>query len=116
MRELKELTLATLAEIDGGRLAIAFKQALQRCAMDCDDRPGEKKTRSVTIQVAVEPVLDQDGLCEDCDVQVTIADSVPKRKSKAYNCTLRKGGKLLFHPDSLDDHEQETFDFKEGAS
>lgn len=113
MRELKELTLATLAEIDGGRLAIAFKQALARCATDCDDRPGEKKARTVTVQVSVEPVLDQDGMCEDCDVQVTIADSVPKRKSKAYNCSLRKGGHLLFHPESLEDHEQETFDFEE---
>lgn len=113
MRELKELTLATLAEIDGGRLAIAFKQALQRCASDCDDRPGEKKPRTVALQVTVEPRQDQDGMCEDCNVRVTIADNVPKRKSKPYNCSLRKGGHLLFHPESLDDHEQETFDFKE---
>lgn len=111
MRELRELTLATLAEIDGGRLAIAFKQALQRCATDCDDRPGEKKARTVTVCLSVEPVLDQDGMCEDCDVTVTIADSVPKRKSKSYNCSLRKGGHLMFHPESLGDHEQETFDF-----
>ena len=113
MRELRELTLATLAEIDGGRLAIAFAQALKRCAQDCDDRPGEKKARTVTICLAVEPRMDQDGMCEDCDVQVTIADSVPKRKSKEYNCSLRKGGHLMYQPDSLDDHEQETFDFKD---
>ena len=113
MRELKQLSLASLAEIDGGRLQIAFQQALQHCASDCDDRPGEKKARTVTVCVAIEPRIDQDGMCEDCDVQVTIADSVPKRKSKAYNCSLRKGGHLMFHPDSLDDHEQETFDFRD---
>ena len=112
MRELKELTLASMAEIDGGRLAIAFAQALRRCAIDCDDRPGEKKPRMVTIQVSTVPILDEDGLCEDCDVKVTIADSVPKRRSKAYNCSLRKGGHLLFHPDSLDEHEQHTMDFE----
>lgn len=115
MRELKELTLATMAEIDGGRLAIAFKQALKRCAEDCDDRPGEKKARTITLTVAVEPRVDEDGLCEDCDVRVTIADNVPKRKSKPYNCSLRKGGHLMFHPDSLDDHEQETFNFDEDS-
>lgn len=112
MRELKELTLATLAEIDGGRLAIAFAQALKRCAEDCDDRPGEKKARNVSLNVSVTPILDEDGMCDDCDVQVNIADSVPKRKSKAYNCSLRKGGHLMFHPDSLDNHEQHTIEFE----
>ena len=83
MRDLKQLTLATLAEIDGGRLAIAFEQALRRCAIDCDDRPGEKKARTVSMQISVEPRLDENG------------------------------GALLFHPESLDDHEQHVLDFED---
>ena len=112
MRNLEKFDLAALASIDGGRIAIAFEQALRRVAQDCDDRPGEKKERTVTLSLAVKPVLDPDGLCEDCDVQVAVTDSVPKRKSKIYNMSLRKGGHLLFADESLDDHRQETMDFE----
>lgn len=111
MRNLEKLDLAALAKIDGGRLAIAFEQALKRVAQDCDDRPGEKKERSVSIQLLVKPIQDQDGMCEDCDVQVMIADNVPKRKSKAYNCSLRKGGMLMYHEEALDNHSQEALPF-----
>lgn len=111
MRTLEKFELGSLAIIDGGRIAIAFEQALRRVAQDCDDRPGEKKERTITLAMAVKPRLDADGLCDDCDVQVTVADNVPKRKSKVYNMSLRKGGHLLFANESLDDHRQETMDF-----
>ncbi len=111
MRNLEKFDLASLAKIDGGRIAIAFEQALRRVAQDCDDRPGEKKERSITLTLAVKPRLDEVGMCEDCDVQVAVTDSVPKRKSKIYNMSLRKGGHLLFADESLDDHRQETLDF-----
>jgi hypothetical protein len=103
--------LAALAKIDGGRLAIAFEQALKRVAQDCDDRPGEKKERVVSLHVNVKPMLDEDGMCEDCSVQVLINDSVPKRKSKPYNVSLRKGGMLLYHEEALDNHAQEALPF-----
>lgn len=113
MRNLQKFDLANLATIDGGRIAIAFEQALKRVAMDCDDRPGEKKDRTITLQLAVAPKLDVDGLAEECDVQITVSDSVPKRKSKVYNMSMRKGGHLLFHPDSVDNHAQETMEFED---
>lgn len=53
MRNLEKFDLAALASIDGGRIAIAFEQALRRVAQDCDDRPGEKKERTVTLSLAV---------------------------------------------------------------
>lgn len=112
MRTLEKFDLAKLAEIDGGRIAIAFEQALKRVAMDCDDRPGEKKARTITLQLSISPKLDVDGLADECDVQATVSDSVPKRKSKVYNMSMRKGGHLLFQPDSVDDHTQETMEFE----
>lgn len=113
MRNLKSFDLQSLARIDGGRIAIAFEQALRRVVQDCDDRPGEDRARTVTMSLACKPVLDSDGLCEDCDVQISVTDSVPKRKSKIYNMSLRKGGHLLFNDDSLDNVDQETLDFGE---
>ena len=111
MRNLEKFDLASLAKIDGGRIAIAFEQALRRVAQDCDDRPGEKKERTITLTLLVKPRMDVDGMCEDCDVQANVTDNVPKRNSKIYNMSLRKGGHLLFADDSLDDHRQETMDF-----
>jgi len=113
MRNLLKFDLGNLATIDGGRIAIAFEQALKRVAIDCDDRPGEKKVRTINLQLAIAPKLDADGLADECDVQITVSDNVPKRKSKVYNMSMRKGGHLMFHPESVDDHSQEVIDFSE---
>lgn len=110
---LQELTLESLAKMDGGRLGLAFQQALKRVVQDCDDRPGEKKPRSVTIHLAAIPILDEDGLADNCKIQFQIADSVPKRRSKVYDMSLRKGGHLLFNDDSLDSVDQGTFELEE---
>ncbi len=112
MGVLEKFTLGSLSTMDGERIAIAFEQALKRVVQDCDDRPGEKKERTVTLTLAVKPVLDSDGMCEDCNVQVAVTDSVPKRKSKVYNMTVRKGGHLVYNNESLDNVDQETMDFE----
>lgn len=111
MATLEKFGLKSLGTMDGERISIAFEQALKRVIQDCDDRPGEKKERTVTLTLAVKPRLDADGMCEDCDVQVAVTDSVPKRKSKVYNMALRKGGLLVYNDDSLDNVDQETMDF-----
>ena len=113
MGVLEKFTLGSLSTMDGERIAIAFEQALKRVVQDCDDRPGEKKERTVTLTLAVKPVLDADGMCDDCNVQVAVTDSVPKRKSKVYNMTVRKGGHLVYNNESLDNVEQSTMDFDE---
>lgn len=110
---LEKFTLGSLSTMDGERIAIAFEQALKRVVQDCDDRPGEKKERTVTLTLAVKPVLDADGMCDDCNVQVAVTDSVPKRKSKVYNMTVRKGGHLVYNNESLDNAKQSSMDFDE---
>lgn len=110
-QQLKKLTLESLAEIDGGRLKIAFEQALKRIIEDCEDRPGVKKARTLNLQLDVLPAPDATGVCDDAKVQATITDNVPKRKTKIWDMSLRKGGHLLFRPDSLDDVEQQAMDF-----
>lgn len=112
--KLKKFELSALSDLDGGRVNIAFNQALSRVIGDCEDRPGEKTARTVTMQLAVVPVLDESGVCDDAKVQIVITDSVPKRKTRVYDMALKKnqkGASLLFRPDSLDEVEQDTFDF-----
>lgn len=114
MQELRQLDLASIAEIDGGRINLAFQQALERVLHDLDDRPGETKARVINLQVAFVPVMDS-TVCDSAKVQAVVHDNVPKRTSKIYDMSLRKrAGKvtLLFRPDSLDDADQGAFDFE----
>ncbi len=113
MGTLEKFNLKSLGTMDGERIAIAFEQELKRVVMDCDDRPGDKTARSVTLTLAVKPKMDVDGICDDCDVQVSVTGAVPKRKSKVFNMTLKKGGHLMFNNDSLENAEQGTLDLEE---
>lgn len=106
--QLQKLSLAALGEIDDGRLATAFDQAIKRAADDCNDRPGEKRKRCVVLQIEFEPVLDQDGVCDSVKSAVQIKDTIPTRKSRSYDFGLRKGGFLVFNENSLDSHRQST--------
>lgn len=113
MATLEKFSLKSLSTIDGERIAIAFEQALRRVVQDCEDRPGEKKERTVSLTLAVKPRLDAEGLCDDCNIQILVSDSVPKRKSKVYNMAVRKGGHLVYNDESLDNVAQDTMDFEE---
>lgn len=111
MSTLEKFSLKSLAAMDGERIGLAFEQALKRVVMDCEDRPGESKERTISLTLAVKPRQDASGFCDDCNVQILVSDSVPKRKSKVYNMSVRKGGHLVFNDDSLDNAKQETMDF-----
>lgn len=107
MVNLKEFSLASLAEIDGKRLALAFDAELKRIAADIDDRPGVATARELTLKVAVVPVLDvSSGIAEQARVQCQVSAAIPKRKTKVWDMSVRKGGKLLYRPDSEDNAEQ----------
>lgn len=110
---LKQFNFAALAELDGGRIGIAVDRAIKRAGEDCEDLPGEKKARRVTLVLDFVPDLDQDGLCESVKASVQIKESLPTRKSKKYDLGLRRGGVMTYQPDSLENHEQDTFDFED---
>lgn len=107
MQALKELTLASLAEIDGGRFAAAFQQHIKRVSADCFERPTDSKAREITIKLSVKPI-EIDGLCDDVNVTMQVASTVPKQQTRPYNMALKKAG-LLYRPDSPDDVEQNSF-------
>ena len=107
--QLTRLSLKELAELDDGRIATAFDMAIKRVADDCNDRPGETKPRTVTLQIEIAPVLDVDGMCDTVKSRIQIKDSIPTRKSKLYDFGLRKGGILAFNNNSLGNHKQESF-------
>jgi hypothetical protein len=113
----RELKLEELMHVDGGRIAVAFNQALARLAADCEDRPGDNKPRVVTLQCALVPMVDARGQYEDAKAQFQISDSIPKRKSKVIDLQptrKSKGGRqehsFAFNDLSEDDANQRTID------
>lgn len=106
---LEKFAMATMAEIDGGRIREAFDQALRRCEIDCKDRPGDGAARVVNMTVRLTPVLDVDGEMNSVDIQFQVKDSVPTRKSKVYNMRSTEGG-LLFNELAPEDVRQATID------
>jgi len=54
---MEELTLSAIAEMDGGRIGEAMKQALKRIAQDMDDRPGDDRPRKINLEIATIPVI-----------------------------------------------------------
>ncbi len=105
---LEKFSLQTLAEMDGGRIRLAFEAALKRLEADCKDRPGVKTARKLALLVSMEPVAD-DGELDSVNVTFRITDTIPKRQSKAYNMQAVPGG-LLFNDASPDDVHQMSLD------
>lgn len=106
---LKELTLADLARFDGERIGVAMEQAMRRVADDIYDRPGEDRPRKVVLEMALVPVCDDGGNCEDVKFQIQVKDTIPTRKSKVYSLGIRRRNgetKLMYSDAAPDDHRQ----------
>lgn len=106
-----ELTLeALMRDLDGGRIAEAFASELRRVAADCDDRPGDKNARKVTLTLAVAPICDEEGRLDTIAGKFHVTSTVPQRRSKIYSFGYRQGGKLVFNDLSDDNINQQTIE------
>ena len=104
-----EFTLTSIEQLDGGRIAEAFKQALQRIASDLHDRPGCADARKVTLDCTFKPQIDvETGDLDSVKTQFQVKDSLPQRKSKVYDFGANRAGHLYFQELDDDNHRQET--------
>jgi hypothetical protein len=110
---IKQVTFADLVAMDDGVLAVAIDAALRRAAEDCEDRPGVKRARKITLNLEVLPVLDEDGIAEEVKYSFVMNERLPNRSSKEYTFGLRKNGVMSYNPEALDNHNQHTFDFED---
>lgn len=109
----RHLKLEELTHVDGGRIAIAFNQAMARLAADCADRPGDVRPRTLALQCALIPHVDAQGQYEDAKAQFFIVESIPKRKSKVIDLQPTRVGNshaFAFNDLSEDDARQHTID------
>lgn len=106
--ELKVFTLEALAELSGGDVKADFESVLAGLVKDCTGRPSIKKKRQVSIVVDVEPVLAQDGTCDNVTVNVQVASKCPAKTIPAHVMQATVKGGLKFNPSSPDDPNQKT--------
>lgn len=103
------LNLQSLAELDLGKGAEAFQVLLKRAVEDCMDRPGDKTARKVALEIHIVPVMEQGGDCTEVSAEIHCTARVPTYRTKPYSMGVRKGGMLVFNPDSPDNINQTTF-------
>lgn len=103
---MQELSLQTLHEMEG--LAEAFAAELRRATLDCLDRPGTRKPRTITIKVEVVPDKN-DPL--DVVVAATVGSKAPARPLDPYRMHGNSRGQLKFSPASPGNPDQQTMDF-----
>jgi hypothetical protein len=107
---LKFFDLSELDVLDGGRVSVAFAQALARAVADCEDRPGEDKARKILLQMEIVPVKDEEGRCDGVTAAFQVKDNIPTRKSKVYSFGLKAGGRLYYSDENPGNVDQYTFD------
>lgn len=107
---LETLSLETMAMVDYGKIDAALQLHLKRAGQDCMDRPGDKNPRKVTLTISLKPVIQQDGDVTDVDAEFEISSTVPKHRSRPIHMMPRRGGHLVFTPESPDNAEQMTID------
>lgn len=112
----RALTLESLEHLDLGKASAAFNSHIKRVATDCIDRPGDANARKVTMEVAIKPVINDDGTAERIKMQIQVKSTVPSHRTRVYDLGLRHNGVLVFSEDSPTNFDQSTmFDNGEDA-
>ncbi len=110
---MHEFSLESLIELDGGRVPVAFNQAVQRLIKDCEDRPNDKAARKALVELSLSPVCDDHGNLDEVKGSFKVKDTVPSRETKEYSFGVRKSSKgpmLVFNDLSDDNVNQKTID------
>lgn len=96
-------TLASLNELDFGKIPAAFTAEMKHAVADCKDRPMETKARKVSISFILVPKIDKqsnDNHADEVEMQCEVTSTVPKRKTNVYTMRTKQDHGLLFEPDS----------------
>lgn len=108
-RSVRELTLATLTELEP-RISALFNKKIQRAVRDCREAPEEGKAREVKFKLEITPIFEH-GECIDVHVQIFIDDKVPVKRTRQFRLGATKKDQLFFCPDNPEDITQRGLGF-----
>jgi hypothetical protein len=104
------LILENLGRLNFGQIDKIFQQQLRSCVKDCEERPGDKGPRTVSIIFTLTPDPDMHGnelVCDGVDVACDVQSKVPKTKTRVFSMKPKQNGMLFFNPDVPEDPEAE---------
>ncbi|GMV26949.1 MAG: hypothetical protein AMXMBFR58_29800 [Phycisphaerae bacterium] len=105
-----DFSFQTLEELDSGKINTAINREIRKIVEDLNDRPGDKASRRLSVEVTFKPATSEDGLCETCDVSFKVTSKLPPRTTREYNMQVHPKGRVSFNPASLDDTRQRSLD------
>ncbi|MFZ5832388.1 MAG: hypothetical protein ACOY3P_20065 [Planctomycetota bacterium] len=112
MNDLKKFALENLGDLDLGKAKVGFERLVRQAALDCIDRPGDKRARRVTLTVTLKPVSTVNGNtidCESIDASLKAKAAIPDFETRTYDFAIRNNGDMLFNPESPTNHKQQSF-------
>jgi hypothetical protein len=112
---LTNLQLETLNKLDGGRPAIAFLKVLRQAALDCADRPLEKRPRQVTMRFEIVPSYEETDVkgvfvCTGTVGAFSYQVKVPPHRTKDLSFGIDRQGDLFFNENSPTNVRQMALD------
>lgn len=106
---LEKLTLGKVENMDNGKIGAMFRQHLQKCVEDINDRPGDQTGRTVSFKMTLTPT-GASGIVDDVKVGFSITSSVPANKTRDYSMLPDGKGQLIFNDVSRENVRQKTLD------
>lgn len=94
------LGLDTLGMLQQGVLATAFQKDLEFLVRDCVDRPGDKRPRTLSLKMTIEPNPGDEGICDQVNAEFSITAGVPNRRSRTFNLAVSGNGAVMVNPDN----------------
>ncbi len=107
----QQLSLATLQQVDNGKINAAFDHELKRIIEDCHDRPAMDKPRKLVLEVSVTPNQSTDSdqvYCSSVAMQIRVDAKIPGRRTKVYTMETKPSGTAFFNADAPEDPNQMT--------
>lgn len=106
---LMKFNVASLNDIDGGRLRVAVEKMITRCVEDSKDRPALDKPRKVTLEMSFTPTCDDStGEAETVWFAYQVKASIPALARDTLSLGIQKNGTLVFNEHSPDNVDQKT--------
>lgn len=88
---VRAFSISELAKVDGGRIATTFDELVRKAIADCEDRPGNKRPRTVSLVLSLVPRVREGGECYEVEFGFDVKSTVPTTHSPAYFGSIRKG-------------------------
>ena len=105
------LSVEGLKALDNGLIAKLLDEEMKRAVKDCQDRPGDKKSRVVTLKINISPFdVAGGGDLEGCYTSFDVDSTMPKKKSRDYPTLVHRNGQLSFSENNAENPRQGHID------